>query len=180
VIEDLPGVAPWAGGYVGLQGGYNFSGKTNAATGEIETNGFYGGGFAGVQGQTGQFVYGAEADVNYSAADGSNGVTASRTRIDGSLRGRAGVAVSDRVLVYGTAGGAAAKLRLSDAAGRDSNTMLGWTAGAGVDVKVTEDVFGRLEYRYTDYGSETFDTGSGPQRVSASDHRIGVGLGVRF
>ena len=41
--------------------------------------------------------------------------------------------------------------------------MLGWTAGAGVDVKVTEQVFGRVEYRYTDFGSDDFNTGSGPR-----------------
>ena len=40
------------------------------------------------------------------------------------------------------------------AAGRsDGNTMLGWTAGAGADVMFTDTVFGRVEYRYTDFGS---------------------------
>ena len=46
--------------------------------------------------------------------------------------------------------------------------MLGWTAGAGVDVKMTEQVFGRVEYRYTDFGSGDFNTGSGPQSVNST------------
>ena len=46
-------------------------------------------------------------------------------------------------------------LKISDPAGSDRKTMLGWTAGGGVDVKLTEQVFGRVEYRYTDFGSPT-------------------------
>ena len=48
------------------------------------------------------------------------------------------------------------------AASSDNNTMLGWTAGAGADIMVTENVFGRVEYRYTDFGSDTFN-GGGPR-----------------
>ena len=50
----------------------------------------------------------------------------------------------------------------------DSNTMLGWTAGAGADIMVTEQVFGRVEYRYTDFGSDTFNTGRGVARGRAT------------
>ncbi len=68
-----------------------------------------------------------------------------------------GFAVTDDVLLYGTAGGAAERLKVSDPVGDDSNALLGWTAGAGVDVKLTEQVFGRVEYRYTDFGSSDFN-----------------------
>ena len=57
--------------------------------------------------------------------------------------------------------------------------MLGWTAGAGADIMVTERVFGRVEYRYTDFGSET----SRPARrseVNDKNDRINFGLGVEF
>ena len=37
--------------------------------------------------------------------------------------------------------------------------MLGWTAGVGTDIKLTDNVFGRVEYRYTDFGSKNFTTG---------------------
>ncbi len=58
--------------------------------------------------------------------------------------------------------------------------MIGWTAGAGADVMVTEQVFGRVEYRYTDFGSDTFTTASGDADVSDKDHRVTVGLGMKF
>jgi outer membrane immunogenic protein len=88
--------------------------------------------------QNGNFVYGVEGDVNYNGMDGDNAGVESEVRVDGSLRGRLGYAVTPDVLLYGTAGGAAQSLKIRDAVGSDSNTMVGWTAGVGVDVKVTE------------------------------------------
>ncbi len=32
-----------------------------------------------------------------------------------------------------------------------------YTVGAGVDYAFTNNIFGRVEYRYTDFGSKTFD-----------------------
>jgi outer membrane immunogenic protein len=104
----------------------------------------------------------------------------SKSSLDASLRARMGVAVTDDVLVYGTAGGAAQSLKITDVAGSDRNTLVGWTAGAGIDVKMTENVFGRIEYRYTDFGSRTFNTGSGDQSVSSHDNRVTFGIGMKF
>ena len=58
--------------------------------------------------------------------------------------------------------------------------MLGYTAGVGVDAKLTERVFGRVEYRYTDYGNKTFNTGSGAQQVDTSGNKIQLGIGMKF
>ena len=58
--------------------------------------------------------------------------------------------------------------------------MVGWTAGAGVDVKVTDNVFVRGEYRYTDFGKESFTTGSGTRDIDASDNRVQFGIGMKF
>lgn len=178
-IEELP-VASWAGPYVGLSAGYAFNGETDDAGNEIDTDGFVGGAFGGMQWQNGNFVYGVEGDVNYNGMDGVNAGVESEGRVDGSLRARLGYVVTPDVLLYGTAGGAAQSLKITDAAGSDRNTMLGWTAGAGADIKMTERVFGRVEYRYSDYGSEEFNTGAGGRDVSSSDHRVTFGIGVKF
>jgi outer membrane immunogenic protein len=58
--------------------------------------------------------------------------------------------------------------------------MLGWTAGAGADVMVTEQIFGRVEYRYTDFGSDTFKTSVGNVDVDDKNHRVTFGLGMKF
>lgn len=179
-MEEVP-VASWAGPYAGVSLGYGFSGETRgAAGGTIDTNGFLAHGFAGYNFQSGMFVYGAEADLGYGGFRGGNGVTSSRSGIDGSLRARLGVAVSDDFMIYGTAGGAGQRLTVSDAAGSDTNNMFGWTAGGGVEAKLTDNVFGRVEYRYTDYGTKTFNTGSGAQAIDARDNRVTFGIGLKF
>ncbi len=180
IIESAP-VSSWAGPYAGVHLGYGFSGSVQDRTigNDISTKGWLGGAFGGFNMQNGQFVYGGEADVNYSSIDGGNAGTAARARLDGSLRARAGVAVNDDVLVYGTAGVAAERLRVTTAAAQDTNLMLGYTVGAGTDVKLTDDVFARAEYRYSDFGSDTFDLG-GPTKIDSSNHRVTVGLGIKF
>lgn len=178
-IEAAP-LSGWTGPYIGLQSGYGFAGRTNTPGGNFSTDGFVGGGFGGFNFQDGSFVYGAEADVGYNGMRGDAAGIESRSSVDGSLRARLGFAPNDAVMVYGTAGGAADRTKITDAAGSDTKTMLGWTAGVGVDAKLTEQIFGRVEYRYTDYGNKTFDTGSGPQRINTSSNKIQLGLGMKF
>ena len=107
-----------------------FPGPPRPATGDVDTDGFLGGGFAGYNLQNGLFVYGIEADVGYTGVKGDNGITETKSGVEGSLRGRLGFAVTDDILLYATAGGAAKRLEGQRSGGDDSNTMLGWTAGA--------------------------------------------------
>ena len=184
IIESAP-VSSWAGPYAGLHLGYGFSGSVDDETNanDIATKGWLGGAFGGYNMQNGQFVYGAEADVNFSGVDGANAGLAARSRIDGSLRARAGVAVNDDILIYGTAGVAAERLRVTHVptADSDTNVMVGYTVGAGTDVKLTDQVFARAEYRYSDYGSKTFDLpGVGNPSVDSSNHRVTLGVGIKF
>ncbi|TGP29104.1 porin family protein, partial [bacterium M00.F.Ca.ET.228.01.1.1] len=59
-------------------------------------------------------------------------------------------------------------------------TLNGWTIGAGIDYAFTDNIFGRLEYRYNDFRKKTYTI----QHLSAdgklSDHVVNVGLGVKF
>lgn len=180
-MEAAP-VATWAGPYAGISLGYGFNGETSDDFVGIDTDsdGFIGGGFAGWQGQSGSFVYGVEGDVNYNGMDGEAPAgTAVDHGLDGSLRARLGFAATDNLLIYGTGGGAAENLEVTNAVGTsEENMMLGYTVGAGVDAKLTDNVFGRLEYRYTDYGSEQFDNVGGD--VDDSNHRVSVGVGMQF
>jgi outer membrane immunogenic protein len=179
-IIDAAPVSDWGGAYIGLSGGYNFGRFNGTNAGNITTNGGLLGAFGGVQGQANRFVYGAEGDIGWNFANGAAGGTTTRAGLEGSLRGRAGVAVSDSVLLYGTAGLAATQARISDAAGTASGAQLGYTVGAGTDVKFTEKVFGRLEYRWTDNFARGYNTGSGAQTSDFNNHRVTVGLGVKF
>lgn len=182
-----PPLNTWAGPYAGISVGYGFAGRSNANSFAgaprrvgIETDGVILGGFAGYNLQAGGLVYGAEMDVNYNGLNGHEAGTGVSTGIDGSLRARFGYSVTDSVLVYATGGGAIERKKVTNPAGSDVDALLGYTVGGGVDAMVTENMFGRVEYRWTDYGAKTMNTGSGAQRVDSQNHRVTVGLGVKF
>jgi len=168
----------WAGPYAGIYGGYTF-GETSTVGLDVDHDGFSGGAFLGYTGQSGAIVYGLEGDLGYNGSDGVNGGLATESGIEGSLRARLGYAVNDRFLVYATAGGAAEQLEATAGGVSDKQTMLGYTVGAGVDAKLTEQVFARAEYRYTDYGSENFAVGGGTS-IDSSSNKIHLGLGLKF
>lgn len=180
-MEVAP-VASWAGPYAGVTAGYGFSGTANDKTdgNKIDTKGFLGGAFVGYNYQMDNIVIGAEGDIGYSGVKGSNVGTEVKSGVEGSLRARLGYAVTPDILLYGTAGGAGQRVKVSDATGSDTNTALGWTAGVGTDVKLTESVFGRVEYRYTDLGTDSYNLGGTNHDVSLKDHRVQFGVGMKF
>jgi outer membrane immunogenic protein len=177
-IAELP-VASWAGPYAGINLGYGFSSHSDATDlgNDIGTKGFIGSAFGGYNWQSDNFVYGAEGEIGYNGVKGSNAGVSSKGGVEGSLRARLGYSVSPDILLYGTAGGAAKSVKIDDGATSDRNAMFGWTAGVGTDIKLTDNVFGRVEYRYTDYGHEDFDNVG---RVKATDNRITFGVGMKF
>jgi outer membrane immunogenic protein len=197
-------VFTWTGLYVGGQIGYEF-GRSNAvsSTGAVNgasPSGVIGGahvgylystqgipGFGAALGSGG--VIGVEGDV-----DGSNysstyalGALSDRTRqnIQGSVRGRLGIAV-DRALFYATGGAAFGDLGNSytnfntGAYTSLSHTRVGWTVGGGVEYAVTNNWSVRAEYRYTDFGNMTDVIGPVAIRHRETDNRVQAGFSYRF
>ena len=177
-------VFTWTGLYVGGQVGYEFGNSnayaTRSATGagigstSASPKGVIGGAHIGYLVSTQSFLGGAgmlsggvigiEGDVdgsNYKTSYLFGGVNdTSRQNIQGSVRGRLGIAV-DRALFYATGGVAFGSLGntytnvttgFSDSI---SNTRVGYTAGGGVEYAFTNNWSMRAEYRYTDFGSVT-------------------------
>ncbi len=126
----VPTVAPvynWGGIYVGINGGWGFgqsswtattTGAFTGGTWNTSDNGGVVGGTVGANFQTDAFVFGVEGDWDYSGIN--TGTSATICSVTGAcqvgnnwlatVRGRAGWAV-DRVLFYGTAGGAFANVQ---------------------------------------------------------------------
>jgi outer membrane immunogenic protein len=177
-VAELP-VASWAGPYAGINLGYGFSGRTKADDlgVSIDTDGFDGSVFGGYQWQQDNFVYGGEIELGYNGAKGDEAGIDAKGGFEGSLRARLGYAVTPEILLYGTAGGALKDQKIEAGGFSDSNTMIGWTVGVGSDIKITDNVFGRVEYRYTDFGSDDFD---GFGNVKSKDNRITFGVGMKF
>ncbi len=174
--EQPAAATNWGGAYVGGAATYNF--------GRFDKNGFddkaVGGQlYGGYNFQDGQLVYGGEADIGYSGNDNVTGGVKTKQGVNGSIRGRIGVDTGP-VLVYGTAGLAAARLKGSDATTSDTRNALGWTAGAGAETMLTDTISARAEYRYTDYQDKNFNLGSGVAERGYDEHSVKLGVGVKF
>jgi len=206
-----PAVAPapvftqafsWQGFYVGAQVGYAWgTADTVGSFGGVippggnvgvETQGFIGGVHAGYNLQSGSFVYGIEADVEFADVKESGTILGAtfigKNDLRGSLRARFGFAF-DRALIYVTGGLAAGRVEASAAlaAARDSNseTRFGWTVGAGVEYALSSNWSARLEYRYTDLGDMRLTLTNLVANTSFTesaikDHSVRVGLSYRF
>ena len=132
---------------------------------------------AGANLQMGHFVLGVEGNVNWlngRAVDDRSGdpiaiVVSTDLKQLATLRGRAGVAF-ENILFFATAGVAVAQTdgHLSDIYRRgtyaysDPQTFLGWVAGGGVEVGLTERVSLKAEALYHDLGKRTYAFNADP------------------
>ena len=79
----------------------------------------------------------------------------------GTLRARFGYAW-DRVLVYGTAGGAGANVETAlTGLPYQSSPVFGWTVGGGIEVAVAEHWTFKAEYLYVDLANAACNHGNG-------------------
>jgi outer membrane immunogenic protein len=151
-------------------------------------NGVIGGGHVGYQYQINQWswfsssgvVLGLEGDVNGTSlkkdiglafADGTIVTAQARADVQGSIRGKLGVAW-DRALIYATGGVAFGGFNTDFsvanpgfvtaggvafppffASGNISKTRVGWTVGGGIQYAVTNNWWVFAEYRFSDFGT---------------------------
>jgi outer membrane immunogenic protein len=116
-------------------------------------------------------VAGVVGDIAW--ADINDGIVDTSVDWVGSLRGRLGFD-GGSFLPYLTAGLAVASLTYDPTS--ETETFFGWTAGAGVEFAVTEDLSVDLLYRYSDYGDADFLPGT----ISLTTHQVSVGLNWSF
>lgn len=178
VVQAVPAAYNWSGAYVGLTGGYGWANFSNNPT-VSDGSGFLGGGYVGYNVQMpSNWVLGIEADALWSGISGSAGAAESKIGWLSTLRGRVGYAF-DRFLVYGTAGGAVASVTQNDGSVSDKNTHFGWTAGAGVEMALSQNVTARVEYNYVGLNDKDYSLTS-TQTVGASANIIKAGIGFKF
>ncbi|MDH6268941.1 outer membrane immunogenic protein [Rhizobium sp. SG_E_25_P2] len=181
VTEEIAAPATWDGGYVGIMGGGNWT-KGDYDFGGADRNRWLNGGslgaFAGWNHQLdNSIVLGLEGDFSYKWNEEDVRGRETGTDWSGSVRGRVGYAVMDNALLYGAAGYTVTRGYLDDASGdKDTKALHGYTVGAGVDYKFTENMFGRVEYRFNDYGSANI----GGTDVDAQQHEALIGIGYKF
>jgi outer membrane immunogenic protein len=164
----------WSGFYVGMFGGgglgnHNLNNANGPAgfanfTVNYESKGALGGGEAGYNWQSGNIVFGVEGDAFWSsfkgddAAQALGAIDATKLRWGATLRGRGGIAV-DRLMLFFTGGWAYGEFLHTDTdlvngLGIDqfSANRSGLTAGGGIAYAITDNLIGKVEYRYFDFG----------------------------
>ncbi len=184
-------VFSWDGFYAGVNAGYGFGQASSNALGNPQNNlrGWEGGAQAGFAFSIGGFVLGAETDIQltnigYSLVQNNAVTDALNLNYFGTVRGRAGFAY-DRFLPYATGGfaygQATGSFSLNGGTFSESKTHMGWTAGAGVEVQATDNLTAKLEYLYTDLGTQTYFGGLGnPTATSVTFSTIRAGLNFHF
>lgn len=168
----------WTGFYIGGNGGYAvangsaqiavagglWSGHKLAGDGSGISGGL-GGGQAGYNWQAGNFVVGIEGDYQWigqaktlQSSCGSGCALTEQVSINsfGTARGRIGAAF-DRLLIYGTGGGAYITGRHNFAVVSGTGTLplsdislggWGWTAGGGIEFLIIGGWSAKIEYLY--------------------------------
>ncbi|MBN7804807.1 porin family protein [Agrobacterium rosae] len=181
--EQPAPISNWSGAYLGATGNYDW-GRFTGNGGDRDADGFGGGLYGGYNWQSGQIVYGAEADVNYGDNKGSAGTFANESLegkqgVNGSIRARVGYDMNP-FLLYGTGGLAISDQKVSNPGSSDNATALGYTVGAGVEAMVTNNITARVEYRYSDYQNKDFTLDTGTVSRGFDDHSVKAGIGVKF
>jgi outer membrane immunogenic protein len=175
----------WTGFYIGINLGGAWANVTNTDTflpiGAVDSasstiSGVIGGGQIGYNWQSGNLVFGLEADVDGSGQSGTNTSTvpgfgtdavANTIRAFGTARARVGFA-ADRWLWYVTGGFAWQNVGFSDAfttttgaltgISSGSTTRAGYSVGGGIETALWDKWTGRVEYLYFDTGTWTTTT----------------------
>lgn len=193
----------WSGFSIGLQAGHVWSQVTqvysNGDYSRPDATGFLGGIYAGYNHQfSSNLVLGGEIDWSWSGADGSslfytpagapfpaNFVSTFDLRWTAAARVRVGYAL-DRWSPYVAGGVAAARgsfagntaTTVFDPGGTE--TYVGWTIGAGAEYAATDKLIVRGEYRYSDFGSRSFNSGYDISVIAIRSHDVRLGVAYKF
>jgi outer membrane immunogenic protein len=211
-MKAAPVVTPlydWSGFYVGVFGGggmgnHNLNNALGPAgfanfTVNYDSTGGIAGGEVGYNVQSGNMVVGVEGDGFWSGIKGSdlsqfnNGtlpignIDATNLRYGATLRARGGIAV-DRLLLFFTGGWAYGSFLHTDTnpgVGIDSFTVhrSGLAAGGGIAYAFTNNLIGKFEYRYYDYGRIVRDAplnGVLPYTIDNTLSVVTLGLDFKF
>jgi outer membrane immunogenic protein len=162
----------WAGPYLGGNLGYAWGSVANNPT---KPSGFVGGVQAGYNSQQpgSPWVFGLEGDIQATGAEETFAPWKFSNPWFGTVRGRGGYAFNN-ILVYGTVGLAFGELRANTFGLTESHTNVGWTAGVGAEVGLTQNWSAKVEYLYVDLASSNFAITGMSNGYSFGTFRAGV------
>jgi outer membrane immunogenic protein len=183
--------APFTGPRVEVIGGWDRLSNENSRF-RNHTDGFVYGLGAGYDVQFGGAIIGVEGDATLSTAKSKSTnifVAGDRNTLradrDLYIGARAGFAVTPSTLLYVKGGYTNARFTAQyispTAFARNSGTLDGWRAGAGIEQKFNAlgpGGFVKAEYRYSNYSN--LNVGNFNQDVNVDRHQVVGAVGVRF
>jgi outer membrane immunogenic protein len=188
--QPLPPQNVFEGWYLGgTIGGATVSYDFSPSNGSTDSNGVLGGVIGGWSWQRGPIVLGVEGDFLGADISGSRhfnaGTNLASPNIDtmADLRLRAGYAITPRVLVFGTFGGAWANADLpikGPGGSSGSADFFGWSAGGGAEVALNPNWSARFDYQFTDFDSEKVNYPGGSVTYDPSGNTYRGSLIYRF
>jgi len=204
-LTPVPQSFDWRGPYVGGQIGGSWSKDTNPRGLPdyltVKHDGFIGGLYGGYNVQLpNNIVLGLDADFTFGDIHGSSSgyfavndsypTQNQKLKWSGAVRGRVGYAF-DRFLPYVAGGLAVARVDvrfdLRDAGTLQdigtysgSATATGWTLGGGVEYALSDNIIGRFEYRYSDFGRTDIKLSGQDNEFNLRKHDAFVGISYKF
>ena len=169
VQQPLNGYS-WAGPYLGGAIGYQWGDISNHVA---EPSGVNGGVQGGYNWQFGEFVLGAEADIQLSGASDTFAAWKFSNPWFGTLRGRAGFAMNN-ILIYGTGGLAFGNVRAEVFNLTENHSAAGWTLGAGAEIGMTPNWTAKAEFLYVNLNDNRFALTGLPNGYQFSVFRLGA------
>jgi outer membrane immunogenic protein len=194
----------WSGFYAGVFGGGGF-GNHNVNNGtpngfapflfNYDSTGALAGGEIGYNVQSGSYLVGVEATGFWSGIKGTDAsqlpaqIDADNLREVGTLVARGGITV-DRLMLFFTGGWAYGDIQHTStnpgnvpAVDQFAVTRSGLTAGGGIAFAMTNNLIGKIEYRYFDFGVLSRGgplNGLAPYTVNSTYSILTLGLDFKF
>ncbi len=204
-----PPVRDWSGAYVGVHGAFIGTGVQskganpnvpalnfkNSVTGKNSNtkslNGGGGGLQAGYNFQSGNIVYGVEAEATLTSVGKKNSVAnlTAEQSTRGALKGKLGYSFGS-TLVYATVGVAASPTRYSSpavaatlatpatAAGKKTVTSVGPLVGFGAQQRLTDNLSLKGEVEFSSFGKTKLSLPAG--RTSVENGQVAAKLGLNY
>jgi len=206
-------VYTWSGCYVGASAGgvfgrsQHFDGAGVPITNSFDLSGFIGGGQLGCNWQFGAWVVGIEGDGSAVNKSGQGfelnpvprpntlWISETQERWLVTARGKLGMTIWDKTMVYVTGGGAWAKIDASEwlttnpigTGHQESNTRGGYTVGGGAEYALGYGWSVKGEFLYVDFGTYTTFTSPpfgaadiAPRQVKLNDYIWRAGMNYKF
>jgi outer membrane immunogenic protein len=137
-----------------------------------------------------RFIVGVEANFDLSSTKRCGAIVGgdrgcAKVKRDFDVGGRIGAVISPMVMIYAKAAYANGKARVTydDGAGTllsGSDSKDGLRLGGGIEFAFGTNLYGKVEYRYTNYSNANFTDGVNAISIDVDRNQVVGGLGIRF